>query len=65
MQVCIEILLYASADYHRFFLQLVDVSFAIRFRLGRNVRPPVTIKASLPSETLISAIPGIVRTKAG
>jgi hypothetical protein len=27
------------------------------------VRPPATIKASLPSETLISAIPEIVRSK--
>ena len=64
MQVCIEILLYASTDY-QFILQLVDVSFAIRFGPGGNVRPPATIRASRPPDTLISALPEIVRTKAG
>ena len=65
MQVCVEILLYASADY-RFILQLVDVSFDIRPGPGDNVRPsPATIRARLPSDTLVSALPEIVRPKAG
>ena len=55
--------LYALANY-RFIHQLVDVSFDIRFVPGGNV-PPATIKASLPSDTLISALPEIVRAKAG
>ena len=62
MQVCIEMVLYPSAVY-RFILQLVDLSFVIRFRSGDNVQPP--IRASLPSDTLVSALPEIVRTKAG
>ncbi len=65
MQVCIEILLYASADYRFIFQLLVDVSFAICFEPGGNVRPPATIRASLPSDTLVSALPEIVRAKAG
>ena len=64
MQVCIEILLYASTDY-RFILQLVDVSFAIRFGPGDNVRPSATIRESLPADTLVSALPELVRMKAG
>lgn len=64
MQVCIEIFLYASADYPSI-LQLVNVSFDVHFGAGGNVRPPTTIRASLPSNTLVSALPEIVRRKAG
>ena len=53
-----------SANY-QFILQLVDVSFDIRFLPENNVQPPVTIKASLPLDTLVSALPEVVRTKAG
>ena len=64
MQVCTERdtpLSFDRLSIH----QLVRVSLDIRLGPGDNRRPPPTIKASLPSNTLVSVLPEIVRTKTG